>query len=55
MSIWVNASVRVHSRCSLNGRTGVVTEFPEKWPGWARVELDPVEGTASWEIGRAHV
>ena len=43
-------SVIVSSRCSLNQRTGVVTEAPPAWPGWRRVELDPVPGKASWGI-----
>ena len=42
--------VIVASRCSLNGRTGIVTEMPPAWPDWRRVELDPVPGKASWGI-----
>lgn len=41
--IAVGMSVRVKSKCSSNGRTGVVTETPKFWAdqGWHRVELDP--------------
>ena len=50
MILGIGTSVRVKSRCSLDGRTGIITELPAAWPEWARVELDPVEGKASWGI-----
>ena len=39
-------SVRVESRCSLHGRTGVVVSEPVAWPGWRLVTLDAVPGCA---------
>lgn len=40
----IGTSVRIKSKCSSNGRTGVVAdETPKNWAdmGWHRVVLDP--------------
>lgn len=38
----IGTSVRINSKCSSNGRTGIVTETPTFWAamGWHRVALD---------------
>lgn len=48
----IGTSVVISSDCSLDGRTGIVTETPPFWTaqGWHRVEFDPVNGRASWGI-----
>jgi hypothetical protein len=51
----VGTSVRIASRCTANGRTGVVTETAKFWAdmAWVRVELDP-PGLISWSIFPPH-
>ena len=48
----IGTSVVISSDCSLDGRTGIVTETPPFWAsqGWHRVEFDPKPPGVTWGI-----
>ena len=44
------SSVRITSKCTANGRTGVVTGPSNFEEGWLRVELDPRPPFPTWGL-----